>query len=308
MTTDASGNITTGVQDVNDGGGISTNLAISAAAGAVSNPSTGRGTVAITTSLGTLNFAFYVISANQLKIIETDISPVVSGDAFRQQGPFSNASAAGPFVLSLSGSIGGGPYVAGAVITSDGAGAITSGTEDLNRNGFVNQNVGVTGIYSIAANGRGTLTTNSGIGTASFAIYPSTGGVQFLELDAVANGIAFAQSAGPFSNGSLNAKYGFNLSGINLNFLTEFDAIAQFTADGSGHLTGTLDLNNSGTLSFGLSLTGTYNVAANGRGTATLTTANSTLNLVFYTAGGSRAVFIEVDNVDPALGTFVQQP
>ncbi len=37
-------------------------------------------------------------------------------------------------------------------------------------------------------------------------------------------------------------------------------------------------------------------------------TANSTLNLVFYAAGTPRAVFIEVESVDPAAGTFVQQP
>ncbi len=307
VTTDASGSITAGVQDFNDNGGISTNLAINPAAGAMSNPSTGRGTITIATSFGTLDFAFYVISANQLKFISTDASPVLAGDAFRQQGPFSNASVSGPFVLTLAGSIGGGPFVAGAVITSDGAGNITSGTEDLNRNGAVNQNVSVTGTYSIAANGRGTLTTNSNIGTANFAAYPSTGGVQLLELDAVATGSATAQPAGPFSTGTINGTYGLNLSGVNLNAATQFDSIAQFTADGTGHLKGTLDLNNSGALSAGLALNGTYTLAANGRGTATLNAANNTLNLAFYAAGGSRIVFIEVDNVDPAVGAFTQQ-
>jgi hypothetical protein len=306
ITTDASGNITSGVQDVNDNGTISTNLVVTPAAGAMSNPSTGRGTVSISTGLGTFNFAFYVVDANHIKLISTDASPVLSGDAFRQQGPFSNASASGPFVLTLTGAIGGGPFVAGAVITSDGAGNIT-GTEDANRNGSVNTNFAVTGTYSIASNGRGTLTTNSSIGTANFAIYPSTGGLQILELDAIANGVAVTQPAGAISNATINGRYGLNLSGVDLNNQTEFDTAAQFTADGNGNLTGTLDLNNSGTLNLGLALSGTYSMNSNGRGTGTLKTANNTLNLVFYAAGGAKVVFIEIDNIDPAVGVFQQQ-
>jgi hypothetical protein len=306
ITTDASGNITSGVQDVNDNGTVSTNLVVTPAAGAMSDPSTGRGTVSISTNLGTFNFAFYVVDANHIKLISTDASPVLSGDAFRQQGPFSNASASGPFVLTLTGAIGGGPFVAGAVITSDGAGNIT-GTEDANRNGTVNTNFAVTGTYSIASNGRGTLTTNSGIGTANFAIYPSTGGLQILELDAIANGVAVTQPAGAISNSTITGRYGLNLSGVDLNNQTEFDAAAQFTADGNGNLTGTLDLNNSGTLTLGLALSGTYNMNANGRGTGTLRTANNTLNVVFYAAGGAKVVFIEIDNIDPAVGVFQQQ-
>jgi hypothetical protein len=54
-------------------------------------------------------------------------------------------------------------------------------------------------------------------------------------------------------------------------------------------------------LSAGLALNGTYTLAANGRGTAILNAVNNTLNLAFYAAGGSRIVFIEVDNVDPAV-------
>ena len=306
ITTDTSGNITSGVQDVNDNGTVSSNLVVTPAAGAMSNPSTGRGTVSISTGLGTLNFAFYVVDANHIKLISTDVSPVLSGDAFRQTGPFSNASASGPFVLTLSGSIAGGPFVAGAVITSDGAGNIT-GTEDANRNGTVNTNLALTGTYSIASNGRGTLTTNSSIGTANFAIYPSTGGLQVLELDSIATGVAVTQATGAISNATVNGRYGLNLSGVDLNNQTEFDAAAQFTADGNGRLTGTLDLNNSGTLSLGLALSGTYNMSANGRGTGTLNTANSTLNLVVYAAGGAKVVFIEVDNIDPAVGVFQQQ-
>src|SRR5579859_434841 len=69
ITTDTSGNITSGVEDVNDNGSVSTNLTVTPTAGAMSNPSTGRGTVSISTSLGTFNFAFYVVDANHIKLI-----------------------------------------------------------------------------------------------------------------------------------------------------------------------------------------------------------------------------------------------
>src|SRR6266704_1059755 len=81
---DGAGNISSGVQDNNDNGTPSTNLALTGAY-AVSNAATGRGTMQLNASLGTLNFVFYVVDTNHLMLIETDNIPVLVGEAFRQQ-------------------------------------------------------------------------------------------------------------------------------------------------------------------------------------------------------------------------------
>ena len=155
--------------------------------------------------------------------------------------------------------------------------------------------------------GRGTATI-TGVGTQHFVFYPSSGGLQLLGIDTtnVNAGVALQQSGGPFSNASVSGNYTLNFTGNNSS--GEVDAIAQFNASGSGTLTGALDLNNAGVTSGNLALTGTYTVASSGRGTATLNSSAGPVNIVFYLASGSRAVFIESDGFQVSVGTFIKQP
>jgi hypothetical protein len=304
---DGAGNITSGVQDLNDNGAISTNQALTGSYN-VAGSANGRGSVTLATSAGTLNFAAYVVNANQLKLIELDSTPVFAGDVFRQQGPFSNATLSGPSAFTLGGSNSvGGPLVRGGVISADGAGNITSGVEDINNNGAMSQNLALTGAYAIAANGRGTLTLNSSAGALQLALYPSMGGQFLLEIDSTATstGAAFAQQGAPFSAGSVQGTYGLNLTGVNAG--TEIDSVAQFSADGTGNLTGALDLNNNGALSNGLALNSSYSVAANGRGTAALKSSAGTQNIIFYVVSNSRVLLIETDANPVSVGEFEHQ-
>ncbi|HEV2987786.1 MAG TPA: hypothetical protein VG759_05050 [Candidatus Angelobacter sp.] len=304
---DGAGNITSGVQDLNDSGTIATNQALTGSYN-VAGSANGRGSVTLTTSVGTLTFAAYVVNANQLKLIELDNTPVLAGDVFRQQGPFSNATLSGPSAFTLGGANSvGAPLVVGGVMSADGAGNITSGAEDINNNGAVSQNLALTGTYAIAANGRGTLTLNSSAGTLQLALYPSMGGQMLLEIDngATSSGAAFAQQGAPFSSGSVQGTYGLNLTGANGG--TEIDSIAQFSADGAGNLTGALDLNNNGALSNGLALNSSYTVAANGRGTAALKSSAGTQNIIFYVVNNSRVLLIETDANPVSVGEFEHQ-
>src|SRR5262249_62344550 len=93
--------------------------------------------------------------------------------------------------------------------------------------------------------GRGFLTLNGASGTTNFIIYPTTSGVQMVQVDLgeASIGAAFNQS-GPFSTSTVSGTYGLNLTGVLGNH--EIDATAQFSADGSGHLTGAMDINNGG--------------------------------------------------------------
>jgi hypothetical protein len=271
---------------------------------------TGRGVATLNTIRGTLTFAYYVVDATHLKLVETDTTLVLGGDAFRQTGPFSNASVTGPFAFTVAGAdlLSLVPFAAGGVLTSNGAGNITSGVEDFNNSITVSTNVGLTGSYSMAASGRGTLTLNTTAGTFTFVIYPSSGGILVLETDIrfVTSGTAFQQQATAFSNASLSGTYGMNFTGATSSG-AEIDSVAQFTADGVSRLTGIIDLNNTGSITFGQPLSATFNVATNGRTTMPLQTPLGTQNLAVYVVDGTRALFIELDPALVAAGEMRHQ-
>lgn len=304
FTTDGTSAISGGVQDTNDNGNVSTNLNVN---GTYSVAANGRGTATLITPNGSSNFAFYVVDANRLKLIQIDSVPVVAGDGFRQSAGPSNASLNGGFAFTLGGRRGSNPLVSGGIFTSDGNGNITSGVQDIN-SGSVNTNLSLTSsTYSMAGNGRGTLTLTNSSGSSHFAIYPSSGGVQMMQVDSnvLSSGVAYPQQGSNFSNSSLNGNFGFNVTGVNGG--GEFDLIAQLTANGSGAWTGALDLNNNGGLSLGLAASGSYSLTANGRGNASITTSAGRMDFFIYAVSNSRVLFIEADSTSPAVGSLEHQ-
>jgi hypothetical protein len=294
----SSGNLTGGIQDTDDNGVVSANVALAPVNLAMSIPTNGRGTLAI----GTRNFAYYVVDANHLKLIETDLAPALAGDAFRQSGtPIS-----GSFAFTVAGANTGGTFVAGGIINTDGAGhVLNTSAQDVNNDGVIAENSALSGTYSVAGNGRGTMNLNGG--TINFAIYPSTGGILLLEIDSsiVASGTAFQQS-GTFSNTSADGNYGMSFTGVVVGS-NEINSVAEFAADGAGNITGTVDFNNGGVLSSNLSLTGKYSISASGRGTANFTSSLGTQNVIFYVVNGTQVLFIDVDTGLAALGQVIHQ-
>ena len=306
FTSDASGTLTTGLDDSNDNGVIVTNDPMT---GSIPMTSTGRGTATLNTSKGALTFAYYVVDANHLKFVGTNTFPALGGEAFRQLGPFNNASVSGPFAFTLAGAdlLSRNPFAAGGVLTSNGAGNLANGVEDINDAGFVSTNVPFTGTYTMVANGRGTMNLVTTAGNFTFAIYPSTGGVLVLETDVrfLTSGTALQQQTTPFTASSLQGTYGMNFTASNNG--SELDSIAEFTADGASKLTGIIDLNNSGGITFGQALSGTFTVVSNGRSTMTLQTPLGTQNLVVYLVNSTRALFVEIDGAVIAAGDIRHQ-
>jgi hypothetical protein len=306
FTSDATGSITAGIDDSNDNGGVITNDPMT---GSIPVAASGRGTATLNTVRGTFVFAYYVVDATHLKIVETDPTFSLGGEAFRQTGPFNSAAISGPFAFTIAGAdvLSGGPFAAGGVLTSDGAGNITSGTEDLNDAGVVSTNVGLTGSYSMAPSGRGTLTINTTARTFTFAVYPSSGGVLVLGTDIrfLTGGTALQQQTAAFSGASLMGTYGLNFTGATTT--GELDSIAEFTADGVNKVSGIIDLNNTGGITFGQPLSGTFTVATNGRSTMPLQTPLGTQNLAVYVVNGNRALFIELDSALVAAGDMRHQ-
>jgi len=325
LTLDGNGNVTTGIEDLNDDGNASglQSVALSGSVGA-GTPGTAR----ITTSVSgftTTTLDLWPIDATHFKLIETDAQGYLAGDAFTSTG--STAFPAGPLVLTLSGEdTQQSSFAAGGLLTSDGASTISGGLEDVNDEGYVGQAPAVSG--SFTANGPRTVLTFNGIyngffpnfslgaGNYTFAAYPFSGGVLLLEIDNGA-GSTFGISSGTFyvqSATSLTSSqgYGLNLSGANGN--GEVDTIAQFTATGTT-MTGLYDANNSGLLVSDAGLgTGTWSVASNGRGTASFPSLQTTgtsmigsLNLTFYVVDSSTVVFLETDTNQLANGAFLLQ-
>jgi hypothetical protein len=309
FTVTSSGAVTSGVQDTSvngtlfTGGGVGDTLT----AGALNPPSNsnGRGTMSLTsTALGSRNFAFYIVSANQIRLIEIDSAPVLAGDAF-QQG---STSISGSFAFTNSGANATVPFAEGGILNTDGAGnVLNSSVEDVNNGGTISTNVTLSGTYAVAGNGRGMLNLNSG--TINFAIYPSTGGIQLLEIDnnTVTSGTAFQQS-GSFSNSTISGRYGANVTGVTSTG-AEFDAVYQFTANGNGALTGAQDINVGGVLSANLAFNGVATLAPNGRASAVgkLNTVAGNLSVIHYAVNSTRILFIGVDNNAVAVGSFSQQ-
>ena len=293
--------IQAGVQDINDNGTLSLNRALT---GALAAPVSGRGTATLTTNVGALNFVYYVVDANHIILIETDIQPALAGNAFRQAA----ATIVGTQVFTFSGTSSGLAFASGGILTSDASNnVLATSIEDVNKGGTITQNISVSGAYSALLNGRGTISLPGSIGMQSLAVYPSTGGFLLMSIDAssVASGTAFAQQIATPSNASLTGRYGFSLGGANT--AGTVDAIAQFTADGAGHLTGNLDENSAGSLGNGLALTGTYSIPASGRGTAALSSNAGAMNLILYMVDASDFIYLEADTGQVATGRIVLQ-
>jgi hypothetical protein len=308
FTSDASGNIT-GVTDSNDTGSVVANIAMT---GTMPVAASGRGTATINAIRGqVLTFAYYVVDNTHLKMVETDATFALGGEAFRQTGPFSAASVSGPFAFTIAGVdlLTAGPFAAGGILTSDGAGNISSGTEDFNDDGTILQNVGLTGSYTMAASGRGTLTINTTQGTFTFVIYPTSGGVLALETDVtfLAGGTALQQQTTAFTAGTFSGIYGLNYTAVDPASGAELDSVAEFTADGTSKLSGIVDLNNNGAITFGQPLTGTYTISGNGRTVVPLQTSIGTQNMVVYMVNPNRALFIELDTDLVAAGDIRHQ-
>jgi hypothetical protein len=304
FTLDANGNITSGVEDFNNSGN-SSGLSGLALTGSVSLGSV-PGVATLTSSAGTFSFDVYPISATHLKFVEHDAAPVMIGDAFTQ----STSISSGANVFSVSGldNIQGAPFTAAGIIVTNGSGTITGGSEDINDAGTASELTNLSGSYTALTGGRSVITLtgfNNGasgvLGTYQFAAFPSTGGLQLLEIDneGATAGVAFAQSATSIASAQ---GYGLNLTGVNTN--GEEDDIAEFT-NNSGALTGVADFNDMGQLTPNQKFTGTYtaDTTINGRGTI----ASSSFNLVSYVVDSSTTLFIEVDSNQIATGSFVLQ-
>ena len=230
-----------GILELNDNGTISTDIPLSG--GFVLAPdSVGFGFISVqfrnaANLIDGLQLTYIIIDKTHMLVQESEGSGLAQGEMFTQsQIPVAapNTVISGPFVLTAHGPA----FALGAVlVATPSQGSSTdgtiSGTGDLGSSAVVS-NASVTGTYSIANNGRGTMTISVGAVARQFAVYPPSGGIQFFEIDSLdlANGNAVQQSVGPFSQASVGGYFAAAFASQNTS--GGVGGIIHFTSSSSG--------------------------------------------------------------------------
>jgi hypothetical protein len=204
-------------------------------------------------------------------------------------------------------------------------GGTFNGTGDINQAGNISSGVAFNyGTYTVAANGRVTLTgtTPSGAPAPVFWLQNSSTGYGIDQLDGTSTqepGLLFLyqQSGSGFSNGSLTGTDALGTLAaatsnvgldVNDNEVGPGILAGVVTADGNGNLSGTgLTAYIDGTEADG-SFTGTYAVGSTGRGTITGSSDGLFGNEVFYIVSPSVVLSTDVTagNSAPSIQIFHQ--
>ncbi len=114
-----------------------------------------------------------------------------------------------------------------------------------------------------------------------------------------------------FSNSDLSGTYVISISGTdvnNSNYVVPFAIVGTITTDGKGNITGgTVDINdpyNTG-VNLGQTVSGTYNVTQDGRGTGTLSTISAgSFGIDFVLTSNGHGLITRFDNVGTGSGTI----
>jgi hypothetical protein len=264
-----------------------------------------------------LNFVFYVVNSGKLFVMGSDAvttaTPLLNGVVVQQQipvGGFTNASLNGNMVIYVTGRsvCGGGtgsvPKAGAGLLTANGNGAFSL-TYDENYCRAPNSFTNAPGTYSVASNGRATIT----VGGFSLVAYLLNLNQIFLFVSDsnVLFGFGEPQAAGSFTNSALKGKYaGF------ATYPAAFGVVVfsgEFSADGAtptGNATGAEDIGVSSGPVSGAAFKATYSVASsptNGRGTMTVTSGRVG-NAVIYMISASKFVAVALNDPNPAVLIF----
>ncbi len=316
FTTNGSGAITTGVEDVNSG-----------ASGVLENPITGgsfqvgpdgRAIATITTGLGTVTWQVTIVSSEHALLVRFDSSATGSGTIDRANPiDFSVNAIANNYAFGISGIDGDGfPMAIAGRFLSDGEGSfpLNSAIQDVNDAGAVTQaDVSLHGDiingFVDPATGRGTLefvSTVPNTGTLTFAFYiVDSTHFKMVEIDApgapVLAGDAFS-APNSITLASLTGSYAFTVGGS--ESAGAYAAGGVFTASGTGTITGGVqDLNEQANvlhLAQAISTSGsTYTLTplqSSNRILLTISNGNTSFIYAVYPTSNNSIEMVEVDD------------
>jgi hypothetical protein len=169
LSANGTGKLTAGVLDEDSTGTVSSIPSITN--GTYTVASSGRGTATFTTTGRTYTLVFYLGPTGGATLQETDSGITSAGALVQQQTVPSplNSAIQGTYAFNSSGFSGGSTQVYAGHFTSTGAGVISpGGVLDVNTAGTLTPGTAVSGMYAVAAPGRGGVTLSP---APSFAAY-----------------------------------------------------------------------------------------------------------------------------------------
>jgi len=345
---DGAGNVTDGSIDINDGGTLSHFQIFGSKTSCTPSPpppplppsslysvsSNGRGTL----TLHTLNascaggpsftLTFYVTTRGGAKFVGSDTVLQVGGFTSQQapNAPLDVTALNGNFAFLLAGSGLGGTIAAAGNFSADGTGCLTpsTGVTDENVSGTATLAIpflplplsdpacpGDAGKYTVASNGRGTLTFLTAGRTHTFVFYVgpvgtnTTAVLQETDSGIASDGNFALQQSAAFSPASIQGNYAIGTSGTSGSSLQV--STGQLAADGKGAVpSGSLDTNTAGSLSSAQPLTGSYSApAATGR--ATLALNSGALAYACYVLSPTQVYILGIKSGQLAAGALLRQ-
>jgi len=258
------------------------------------------------TVAGASNFTVQVQDSSSPPVLAT--APLV----ITINGATTNAALTGPYAFSFNGYNNGSPvFMAGSFI-ADGNGNIASGVVDINgATGGLQQQVPITGMYSIQANGLGTLTLTTPLQSLVFAVAVSNKGISgtsrngnLIQRDpanpaSYGSGVILLQNSLNFKLSSLVGNYALGYFGIDPS-LNRLAGAAAYQMGQTGNLTnGVGDVDDNGVHTT-TTFTGTFSAVngTTGRGTATLITDGSlTTHYAFYVVSSVQIIMVSTDPI-----------
>jgi hypothetical protein len=293
---DGNGNITGGVDDATQGTSISLGNSIS---GTYSISADGTGSISLTgTAFTSTSLAVTLVSSSRAYLIEADALDA-SGVAQLQTTSAITAAPSGTYVFRMHTTSAQGSTATVGQVTVSG-GAFQSGSVDVNRAGVASSPTLTAFTFNaptVNGRGSGSFTETPGA-TSSFNYYiVDSNHIRLLSTDASSNiggeGVAELQTGGPFSASSFSGSYVFSSAGDDATGIGSVNTVGQFTAAGGTISSGTYDSVADGTPQSNVAFTsGTYQVSANGRVTASFVSPTGTSNKVFWLVTPTRAFFL----------------
>jgi Putative Ig domain len=313
FTADGAGNVSGGEEDVNlNAAGAESTQTISAANNAYTIGSDHRGCLELSTSAGTSVFRFAVGSitsgiATKGALVEFDGTYSVGLMKLQDPTAFKTGAISGNYAFGFASPVPGNFAVVGSFATS--VGTVSSGALDMNVAGNVDSTgvsgtpanpVAFTGSDAVDAKGRGIFSFNSAVNQVNGVCYVvSAAELYCISSDSQAVNPAFAgkmlqQSGAPFSNASVSGNLVGYQGGIASSGVGVQAEIALVQSDGAGNFSLAAVANDGGTYNNGLSASGTYAVAANGRITMPSTNGPTAL---FYLVAPNQAFAMSSDPI-----------
>ena len=309
---DGNGNITSGEDDFEE---VSFGLSHTTVTGSYGIRNDGIGVANLNLSSGTfLTLAIGMVNTGRAQITEFDTFATGAGSMLKQDTTVASQIPNGTFTYRFHTAAG---FFATTSTSSAGtmtiAGGVAAGTEDLLSSSLVTSPAVTAAFNTPDASGRGTGTL-SDPSTSSFVYYVvDSSTVHFIsnDLGIIGLGTAEKQSGAPFGNASITGNYTFGVrADTNLpGFGTDGSGtVGQFVADGAGAITGgAYDSVQGGTTASNVALTGTYNLALNGRGTLSLTSTSGTTQQIFWMVSNGQGYLLTDDPSKVEDGAFNTQ-